>query len=331
MGSRVDIVTPLAGAGAAIQLPWNREPGERLRFGLSLGLFLIILLPLAIVVPRIDLPEPDRQVLEQVPPQLARLIEEKPEPKPEPKAPVEPVKPPEPKPSPEPPKAEPEPTPVETPPPQPVSPKPDVAPPQTTQQARAVAAKSGLLALSQELSAMQNVDADAPKRHLSANVNDDAASAAIPKESADVLAASKGVEDAEGPRESVALASHEVKQVEVPKANTAPARKQKEVARESGPGERSMANIRRGFDQQKAALFSMYNRALRKNPALAGEVLLEVTIEPDGHVSDCRIVSSELDSPALEQKIIARVSLFNFGAADVTQRLVRFPINFLPS
>lgn len=336
MGSRIDVhqaALATTGAGSVtLRLPWDREPGERLRLGLSLLLFLVVFVPLAIWIPRIELPEPDRQTQEQLPPQLARLIQEKPEPKPVLKPEPEKPKPePEAKPKPEPtsaPKPQPKPAPVIKPEPKPVAPA--EPPKQTAEQARAVAAKSGLMALSEDFSAMQSLAKESSDPRLSANVETETASVATKTVESDALQRSEGIKDVKGPTEQVALAEHQVKQVDAP-APAKPSKPRPKAAPDPGPAERSMANIRRVFDQQKSVLFSLYNRALRKNPALEGEVLLEVTVEPDGHVSNCRVVSSELNAPALEQKIVMRVRLFNFGAADVETRTVRFPINFLPS
>ena len=91
-----------------------------------------------------------------------------------------------------------------------------------------------------------------------------------------------------------------------------------------------MSNIRKVFDAQKTALYSMYRRELRQDPTLEGKVLLELVIEPDGSVSACEVVSSELEHPGLEQRLAMRVRLFNFGADNVEARRVRFPIDFLP-
>jgi len=60
-------------------------------------------------------------------------------------------------------------------------------------------------------------------------------------------------------------------------------------------------------------------------------VVLELTIAPSGAVTDCRIVSSELKSPELEAKLVARVRQFDFGAKDVDQMIAKFPVDFLPS
>ncbi len=65
----------------------------------------------------------------------------------------------------------------------------------------------------------------------------------------------------------------------------------------SGKGKkasRSQEEIELVFDRNKAAIYSLYNRALRDNPALLGKVVFELTIAPWGEITDCRIVSSEL-------------------------------------
>lgn len=334
MGSRFEVdhrtVETADRIDVTLALPWSREPGERRRFAWCLAIFLLVFLPLALIIPGIDLPEPDRTTQERIPPQLAKLIQEKPAPEPAPKPEPEPEPKPEPRPELKPePKPEPKPVPApstEQPEPTPVDPEPK----QTVQEARDTASRSGLMALQDELSTMRSMADSEPTSRMTANVETSTAEVAAQREPSkqDVLARA-GVTDVDGPREEIQLARHEVKDVAAPKPKAAAKPRQK--TEPSGPGERSMANIRRVFDQQKAVLFALYNRELRKNPALEGEVLLELTIEPDGRVSDCRVVSSELQAPALEQKIVNRVRLFNFGAADVEQRQVRFPIDFLPS
>ena len=85
------------------------------------------------------------------------------------------------------------------------------------------------------------------------------------------------------------------------------------------------------FDRNKGSIYSVYNRALRKNPALQGKVVLRLTIAPSGKVTRCDVVSSELGDPALTGKITARVKRFNFGAKDVNEVTITYPIDFLPA
>jgi outer membrane biosynthesis protein TonB len=91
-----------------------------------------------------------------------------------------------------------------------------------------------------------------------------------------------------------------------------------------------MKNIKKVFDANKTSLNAMVGREQRKDPLLHGKVLLKLVIEPDGSVSECEVVESELDHPELEQRIAMRVRLFNFGEADVEQRELSFPLDFLP-
>jgi outer membrane biosynthesis protein TonB len=140
------------------------------------------------------------------------------------------------------------------------------------------------------------------------------------------LAGSGGVGRELAPEAEVAVTGHEVREVEVAQ-ESAP---EPSPATDSGPGKRAMSNIRQVFDAQKTALYSLYRRELRQDPTLEGKVMLELVIEPDGSVSRCEVVSSELDNDHLEQRIATRVRLFNFGQDDVEPRTVRFPIDFLP-
>ena len=100
-----------------------------------------------------------------------------------------------------------------------------------------------------------------------------------------------------------------------------------------GPGpSRTDEEIQIVFDKYKAALYRIYNRELRKNPTLQGKVVLEITIAASGQVTDCKIVSSELNNPELERKLIARVKSFRFKSRpDVDTVVVKYPIDFLPT
>ena len=86
------------------------------------------------------------------------------------------------------------------------------------------------------------------------------------------------------------------------------------------------------FDRYKAALYRMYNRELRKNPTLRGQIVLRLTIEPDGSVSFVALQSSDMDAPALAQQVVERVGTFDFGAKeDIVAVTIVYPIDFLPA
>ena len=99
----------------------------------------------------------------------------------------------------------------------------------------------------------------------------------------------------------------------------------------SGRASRPVEEIRLVFDQNKSAIYSIYNRELRKDPTLQGKVVLELTILPSGQVTSVRILSSELDSKTLTRKLAARIKLFRFSKKDVDTVRVTYPIDFFPS
>lgn len=95
---------------------------------------------------------------------------------------------------------------------------------------------------------------------------------------------------------------------------------------------RSLGELQEIFDRNKGAFYALYNRALRDKPNMQGKVVVNLTIEPDGSVSRCELVSSELGDPDLERKIILRVQQMNFGAKNVPRfTYPNYPIFFLPS
>ncbi|GAA0839689.1 hypothetical protein GCM10009113_03570 [Marinobacter szutsaonensis] len=310
------------------KLPWSRAPGERGRFAGILILTVLVFLPPALLIPTMELPERERAEAEQVPARLARLVA----------APelekgsdeslhLTPGSPPEVADV----KKGSEEQVLQTPELTPTPPSPPKGPAtQTAEQARETASRSGLLAMKDRLASLREPPSElAPA--MAANVGSESGPGSSQPDRREVLKGSGGAEAGESPAAEVAVAEHQVKKVEptnepaqqaVARANTAAAK--------SSAGERAMSNIRKVFDAQKTALYSLYKRELRQDPTLEGKVLLELVIEPDGSVSACEVVSSELENPTLEQRIAMRVRMFNFGADSVEQRKVRFPVDFLP-
>lgn len=99
----------------------------------------------------------------------------------------------------------------------------------------------------------------------------------------------------------------------------------------SGKASRSLEDVRLVFERNKGSIYAIYNRALREDPALQGKVVVELKIAPSGEVTDCRIVSTELKTPELERKLLARIQQFDFGAKQVDVMVVTYPLDFLPS
>ena len=99
----------------------------------------------------------------------------------------------------------------------------------------------------------------------------------------------------------------------------------------SGKASRSREEIELVFDKNKGAIFALYNRALRKDPSLEGKLVLRLTIAPNGQVTMCEVVSSELAEPGFERKLVARVKMFRFEAKDVATVTTTKPIDFFPA
>jgi periplasmic protein TonB len=99
----------------------------------------------------------------------------------------------------------------------------------------------------------------------------------------------------------------------------------------SGKASRSLEDIRIVLERSKGSLYAIYNRALREDASLQGKVVVELKISPAGEVTSCRVISSELKTPELEAKILARIRTLDFGAKDVAEMVTTWPLDFLPA
>jgi hypothetical protein len=99
----------------------------------------------------------------------------------------------------------------------------------------------------------------------------------------------------------------------------------------SGVAGRTDEEIQIVFDRYKAALYRLYNRELRTNPALRGQMVLKLTIEPNGSVSFLELQSTDMNAPNLAAQVLERVRTFDFGAKDVAPITIVYPIDFLPA
>ncbi len=316
------------------QLPWSTLDRDERRFYLITAIVLLIALLFGLIVPVIDLPEKERFKKQSLPPRLARLILEQkkvPPPKPKPKPKVVEEKKPEPKK--EKPKEAKKPEPEKKPEPQ-VAKKP---PPSSTEQARKKAANSGLLAFADQLADLREEPAvpstaGIQKRAVTGQQTTTAQRSII---TSGATRGSGGINTAALSRDTggQGLGGRTTTQVssraaEAKRAQTAASSKGKG---KNHKGNRTREEIQTVFDQNKGAVYALYNRALRKDPTLRGKVVLELTISPDGRVTKCRIVSSELNDKSLERKLVSRIKLFKFASKDVDTAVVSYPIDFLPS
>jgi len=300
-------------------LPWDTGRPDAQRFRAWLVACLLLVAIGGIVLPLLPAPQVERQELEQLPPQLARIVMDKPEP---------PAPPPPPEPEPEPqaaePAAQPEPIPVAEP-----KPQPEPAPVPTLQDAREKAAVSGLLAFQDAFADMREA-VDVAKLQDTGAIQQGAGDAATIDRS--VLTSKYGTRSAgvnvtalSRDTGGVALSGRQT----TPKASAGAGAAQDR--RQIDARARSIEEIRRVFDANKGAIFAIYNRALREDATLQGKVVLELVIDPDGAVTDVRVVASELDDEALVAKIVNRVRLFNFGVREVGVTTISYPVVFLPT
>jgi hypothetical protein len=100
-----------------------------------------------------------------------------------------------------------------------------------------------------------------------------------------------------------------------------------------GPGpSRTDEEIQIVFDRYKSSFYRLYNLELREDPSLQGQMVLKLTIEPDGSVSMCVLQSTDMNAPQLAEQVVGRVRTINFGAKEGVQALtIVYPIDFLPA
>jgi TonB family protein len=298
-------------------LPWTPSEDEQRRFRRVVGAALGLLIGFGIVIPLLPDPPRPESLVPAVPDRIVEFLLEQPKPKPQPKVEVPPPKPVE---RPEVDRVVPVQAPVAD-----AKPVPDP---------RKKAAATGLLALADQLAELRdlNVDADANAKPLNAGAGEktrvDRAllTARVGEGSGGITvgAASSGFGGGAAGLKGVATA-----QV-TSGVDAAPAAEAQRSGR-SSKAARTREEIELVFDRNKSAIYAIYSRALRDNPALQGKVVLEVTIDPSGEVTGCRIVSSELGDPDLERKLVARVKMFRFEARDVAPMTTTKPIEFFPA
>ncbi|MGI9221855.1 MAG: TonB family protein [Woeseiaceae bacterium] len=311
-------------------LPWTAESGQERKFQRLLGAIFITVGVLSLVWPFIPTPEPDPYEIIEIPPRIAQLLlEEKPLPPPPP-------------PEPEPEEEEPEPEPEEEPEQvvEEVEPEPEIIPepepePEINQEEVALEqAQAAMMPFAEDLADLVDQDLlDAvDDRDLTASVGEaERNERSMITSKAGV--ASGGINTASLSRNTggSGIAGRSTTQVESPVAGLGDSAGGARRTGTSNKASRSREEIELVFDKNKGAIFALYNRALRVDPSLEGKLVLRLTIAPDGSVTFCEVVSSELGDPELESKLVARVKLFRFEAKDVEAITTTKPIDFFPA
>jgi TonB family protein len=287
-------------------LPWSPTEEVEQRFRKVLRISFIVFAILAILITFLPVPEKSQVKAPAIPDRIVKLVvEKKPPPPPPPPPKVEEKKP------------------------EPIK-KPDEPKPQPKQpDARERAQKSA--AVFDQLAALRDIQIDANKP-LTGKVEQTRSERSLI--TSKVGASSGGINTASLSRgyggSTGALNGINTTQVT---SAVLTAQQQNKVQRGAGNGKasRSEEEIALVFDRNKGAIDALYRRALRDRPELQGKLVLELTIAPDGSITRCEVVSSELSDPDLERKLVARVKSFRFEAKDVGTITVTKPIDFFPA
>jgi TonB family protein len=322
-------------------LPWNISEEEEDRFRRILKRVLLFCLILSLAMPWLPLPKPDPSQVEELPPRYAKLLLEQQPPPPPPVVAAKPIEPAVTAPS-KPETAKPKITEAR-------KPEADKPPGEKIEAARRKASGVGLLAMKNELEDLRG----AP---VTAKLNKDiqpgpgvgtgsgpgvgaGKSPGLPARAlitSNATSGSGGINTARLSRDTGGgglggRATTVVEGVLQDGGGGGPGGGGKLTRGGSGKAARSLEEIKLVFDRNKGSIYTIYNRALRADPTLQGKVVLKLSIAPSGQVLDCQIVSSELKSPELERKLLARIKQFDFGAKAVDTMVVTYPIDFLPS
>jgi len=324
---------------STMQLPWSFADDDS-RFKKILYGALIIFLAFAIPITIIKLPELTRAEKAELPPQLARVMLEKQElPPPKPIEPPKEEKPLEEK--------KPIDKPVEK---KPVTvqatDKPIDHPKNPDAKGEAVAnarakAQAQISTFKDDLMEMRETLQTSAVETAATNVTNGSG----PSAQVDRSMINSGVTRGSGGINVGAYASHDTGGValsgrETTKVKSGLADASKKAAGATGAGggnsdgaggaARSEEEIRKVMEQHKGAIFSIYNRALRENASLQGKVVVKMVIDPAGQIVDVSIVSSELKNPELEAKLLQRIRLITFSAANVARTTLNYSFDFLP-
>jgi outer membrane biosynthesis protein TonB len=301
-------------------MPWARGGDDDDRFRKSLAAELLLSLLLGVVFPLIDLPLPERWEVLEVPDRLTRLIREE-RPLPPPPTPQE-TRPAEQEPSEEAPQLAKESTP-EAAPKQSPTPKPE---------------SKGILAFREKFSGL--AAQERPTRLGSQARIKELGDSAIGRPTRSMVTtmapgSSGGINLASLSRDVGNGDGTQIEGVQVARATSAIGTGGGSSDRplSDGPGlSRTDEEIQIVFDRHKSALYRLYNRDLRRDPTLKGQMVLRIRIEPDGSVSLCEVQSTDMKAPQLAAQVAERVRTFDFGAKEgIAAVTILYPIDFLPA
>jgi len=311
-----------------IVMPWARSGQEDTHFRVSLVLTVVAAIVLSVLVGLIAIPAAERPKQIKLPERVARLVREERQPPPPPPAPIEEPVPEEETPEPEPDTEE---APDETSEPRD---EPQVAV-LSEQEVKEKVRTKGILAFRDSIASRAALS-------TTAQLGSEARVRAVEEDALDRPQRSMVGTGAPGLDSGINLGdisrdvggSGTVASIEVTRVASsietegAIARPQASAALAG----RTDEDLQIVFDRYKAALYRLYNRELRRDPRLRGQMVIKLTIEPDGSVSSCVVQSSTLQAPQLEAQVVERVRTFDFGAIEgIDAMTIIYPIDFMPA
>ncbi len=94
---------------------------------------------------------------------------------------------------------------------------------------------------------------------------------------------------------------------------------------------RSGQSIRRTVERAKGSLFALYNKALRRNPNLAGRFVFSFQVAASGKISQVKLITSDLNNKKLERALLDKIGAIEFEKEDVDSGSFEYTFDFLPS
>jgi len=79
------------------------------------------------------------------------------------------------------------------------------------------------------------------------------------------------------------------------------------------PGTRTNASVYQLVQSKMSYIKYLYEKEKRVTPDLKGKVNIEFSVVADGSVSKARVISTTVNNPALERKLLTAVHRWNFG------------------
>ncbi len=301
------------------ELPWTKDDDQDRKFRRLLRRIFLATLMLGLVWPFIRTPEPDPYEVEKIPPRIAKLLLEQSLPPPPPPKPLE---------------SEPEPERITEPEPEKVVERTPPPPPVDRAKVAREKAQAALMPFAEDLADLRDNDllgTISDNRTLTASVGQSQRTNRSIITSK-VGTSSSGINTSDMSRDTggTGLGGRTTTQVSSPVTGIGRSGGARRSGT-SGKASRSREEIELVFDRNKGAIFSLYNRALRRDPSLEGKLVLRLTISPSGEVTYCEIVSSELGDSDLERKLVQRIKLFRFESKDVETITTTKPIDFFPA